>query len=85
MQVGHRIYFDSTAGTVHLDTGEMQGDVTLHNQTQDFAAYPQLRGIDPATVSFIDLDYGAQAAQFAAGNVTNVDTTTHALTFTPFA
>jgi len=64
MQIGRRIYFDTTTGNIIQDTGERYGDVIETTQEQDFAAYVSLAERVPETVGMLQLEYGQYKQDF---------------------
>lgn len=82
-EIGRKIYYDVSTGAVLCDTGERQGFVCETTQADDFAAYPQLSEVDPATVGIIQLAYGERADEFANMVSMSVDPATGILTITP--
>lgn len=64
MQIGRRIYFDTTTGNIIQDTGERYGDVIETSQEQDFAAYCTLTERVPETVGMLQLEYGQYRQDF---------------------
>lgn len=82
MQVGRKIYYKLSDGTVLCDTGERQGAVVETTQDEDFASFSQLSGVDQTAVGVIQLSYGDRADEFANMESMSVDLTTKTLTIT---
>jgi hypothetical protein len=73
MQIGRKIYYELATGNVIQDMGEREGSVIETTQEQDFAAYVSLAERVPATVRFIQLEFGQFAQDFATCNGYKVD------------
>jgi hypothetical protein len=82
-QIGRKIYYDVSTGTVLCDTGERQGAVVETTQSDDFSVYPQLTEVDPATIGVIQMAYGERADEFANMVSMSVDPATGILIITP--
>lgn len=78
MEIGRKVYYEKTVGTVLLVTSEMSGDVFQTTVAQDFTTYAELNGKDPATVGVIELAYGAYPGKFGVYHFT-IDTVTPAI------
>lgn len=83
-QIGRTIYYDLATGNVLCDTGERRGDVFDTTEDQDFAAFPQLQGLNKSTVCVLNLGYGDYATDYQTGYISHVDPNTQAVTFTPY-
>lgn len=80
MEIGRKIYYNSTTGEILADTGERQGNVIETTLAQDLVNYPQLQGV---TIDFIQLAYGERAEEFANMTSYSVNPTTKQLTINP--
>lgn len=71
MARGRRIYFDGTNGAIILDTGE------VHEEAPAFSEF--------SNIQYIDLDYGANAAEFGRVIRYHVDPETKTVVFDELA
>lgn len=83
MNIGAKIYYDKSTGSVIVNTGERSGDVIETTKEQDFVSYIQLTERNPDSVGMVHLDYGSYAAdQQAGGIITRIDLNTLTPMFT---
>lgn len=84
VKIGSRIFYDLATGNIIQVNGERQGEggtVTDTTIEQDFAAYVSLAERVPATVGYIQLEYGQYAQEFMSGNNYHVDIATQIVIF----
>ena len=81
MQIGRRIYYDTTTGNVLVDTGEREGFVVPTAPEQDIAAYSALSERNSDSFAYINLAYGQYAQDFAECNGYRVNPETRQLEF----
>lgn len=81
MQIGRRIYFDKTTGTVVIDTGEKSFAVIETTIEQDFESYIELKERVKETVGVIELEYGQYRQDFMECNGIRINPTTLELEF----
>lgn len=81
MNIGRRIYYDKTSGSVLLDTGERSGDVIPTTPEQDIEVYQSLNERVRDTFDFIELNYGQYREDFTRATSYRVDLTTKQLVF----
>ncbi|KGE16232.1 hypothetical protein [Paenibacillus wynnii] len=73
MEIGRRVYFDKTSGTIVQITGERSGDVEEITIEREFELYVSLSERVRDTVDVISVDYGAYAQDFIEGRLTGID------------
>ena len=81
MQIGRKIYYDTTSGNVILDTGEFQGYVVPTTVEQDIQTYKALSERNRETFDTIELEYGQYAQDFMDCNGYRVNPETKELEF----
>lgn len=81
MQIGRKVYFDNSSGSILVITSEMSGDVAETTVEQDFAVYQALHERVPSTVGMIQLDYGTYAYEFGSKILDSVDVAALTLRF----
>lgn len=80
MQIGRKIYYLLSSGTVLCDTGEREGEVKETTIEEDFTIYPELQGHSATDTSYIQLDFGQDNNKFGKYNY-NVDITNKTITW----
>lgn len=65
MQIGRKIYYEKTTGSIALITGEMVGEVRQTTKEENFLFYPQLIGKNIDDYDFIQYEYGYRDDEFA--------------------
>lgn len=81
MNVGAKIYYDKSTGSVVLNTGERSGDVKATSTDEDFTAYQELSGLSKSAVGYVQLDYGQYRQEFASCTSYKVNITTKEIEF----
>jgi hypothetical protein len=75
MQIGRKIYYELSTGSVLVNTGDREGYWLEQTKEQDFEAYVELSQRVPSTVGCIQLSFGELAQEFMSGNGYHVDIT----------
>lgn len=81
MNIGKRIYYDTSNGNALLDTGERSGDVIEMSPEDDIETYLTLKERARNTFDFIQFEYGAYREDFATCSSYRVDLATKQLQF----
>lgn len=81
MDIGRRIYYDKSTGTILANTGERNGNVVETTIEQDFTVYVSLTERVPETVGVIELAYGNLAQDFQECNGYRINPTTLQIEF----
>lgn len=76
MQVGRKIYYDTTTGAIIWDKGEMEGSVRETTFEEDCEVMPQI-----ADCGVLQLNFGEYFEQFMTMDFT-IDVLTNSITFT---
>jgi len=81
MQIGRRIYFDTTTGETILVIAQRSGAVTETTVEHDMETYTVLSQRNRESFDFLQLEYGEHDESFAACNGYRVDRSTKQLEF----
>lgn len=79
--IGRKLYYDTTTGTIIVNTGEMVGGVSPASLEQDIKAYTALSERNRETFNVLELPYGAYSQDFAECNGYRVNIETKELEF----
>lgn len=82
MQIGRRIYFEKSTGSIIWDTGERSGQVKETTIEDDFLSYSKLIGINPDITGVTQLNYRQHAEEFATCTSYRVSPETGEIIFT---
>lgn len=78
---GSRVYYDNRTGEVLVKTSEGKGATRQTTVDEDFESFPVLSSRNKETISFIQLEYGQYAEDFAMCSGYRVNPETKQLEF----
>lgn len=69
MEIGKRIFYDTTSGSIIVNTGERSGNVIVTTPQDDIKVYKELADRVEGTYSWIDFTYGAHKEEESLGGI----------------
>lgn len=69
MEIGKRIFYDTTTGGVLVNTGERSGYVVVTSPQDDIKVYKELADRVEGTYSWVDFTYGAHREEESLGGI----------------
>ena len=69
MNVGKRLFYDTSTGSIIVNTGERSGDVIATTPQDDIRVYKELADRVEDTYSWMDFTYGAHKEEESLGGV----------------
>lgn len=74
MEIGKRIFYDTTSGGIIVNTGERSGNVRETTPQDDIRVYKELADRVESTYSWMDFTYGAHKEEESlGGSIVRID------------
>jgi len=74
MNIGKRVFYDTTSGNIIVNTGERSGNVLATTPQEDIMVYKELADRVEGTYSWVDFIYGAHREEESlGGSIVRID------------